>query len=113
MIARSAPPLTIGALGVVTIVAYGACYYAFGVLVTPIQTDTGWSLAQLGAVFSVGLVVNGAIGLVGGRMSDLVGTRLVFLAAQVPAMIAAASPSQPPPPSREYEASPNSLDAFP
>jgi hypothetical protein len=67
MIARSASPLTIGALGVVTIGAYGACYYAFGVLVTPIHTDTGWSLAQLAAVFSVGLVVNGAVGIVGGR----------------------------------------------
>ncbi len=31
MIARSAPPLTIGVLRVGTIVAYGACYYAFGV----------------------------------------------------------------------------------
>jgi hypothetical protein len=71
MIARSAPPLTIGALGVVTTVAYGACYYAFGVLVTPIQTDTGWSLAQLGAVFSLGLVVNGAVALVGGRIGTV------------------------------------------
>jgi len=64
MIASSASPLTIGALGVVTI---GGHYYAFGVLVTPIHTDTGWSLAQLAAVFSVGLVVNGAAGIVGGR----------------------------------------------
>lgn len=83
MVSRSAPRLTIAALGAVTVVAYGACYYAFGVLVVPIHHTTGWSLAQLGAVFGAGLAVNGALGIVGGRVSDLIGTRLVFLAAGV------------------------------
>jgi hypothetical protein len=35
--------VVISALGAGTIVTYGACYHAFGVLVSPIHTDTGWS----------------------------------------------------------------------
>jgi MFS family permease len=77
----SLPRLVIGTLGMVTIVAYGACYYAFGVLIEPIHAGTGWSLAKLGAVFSAVLVVNGAFGILGGRLSDRVGTRFGFLAA--------------------------------
>jgi hypothetical protein len=33
----------LGALGAATIVAYGACYYSYGVLIVPIAADTGWS----------------------------------------------------------------------
>ena len=67
----------------VTVVAYGACYYAFGVLIEPIHADTGWSLAQLGALFSAMLVLIGAVGVVGGRLCDRKGTRPVFLTAGV------------------------------
>ncbi len=73
----------IGALGAVTVVAHGACYYAFGVPVSPIHHDTGWSLGQLGAVFSAGLAVNGAVGILGGRLSDRLGTRALSLAGVV------------------------------
>ncbi len=75
------PRLAIGLLGLVTVVAYGACYYAYGVLIQPIHADTRWSLASLGAVFSAVLALNGVVGVVGGRLSDRVGTRLPFLAA--------------------------------
>ena len=77
------PWLDIGTLGMVTVVAYGACYYAFGVLIEPIHADTGWSLAQLGALFSAMLVLIGAVGVVGGRLCDRKGTRPVFLTAGV------------------------------
>jgi len=38
------PPLVpLVALGLLTVVAYGACYYAYGVLIQPISADTHWS----------------------------------------------------------------------
>ncbi len=43
------PVLPITALGLLTIVAYGACYYAYGVLIQPISADTRWPDAALGA----------------------------------------------------------------
>jgi predicted MFS family arabinose efflux permease len=45
----------ISVLGVLTIVGYGACYYAYGVLIGPIGTDTRWPDAALGAIFSAAL----------------------------------------------------------
>jgi hypothetical protein len=45
---------------VVTIIGYGACYYAYGVLIGPIGADTGWPDAALGAIFSATLVITGA-----------------------------------------------------
>ena len=75
------PRLAIAVMGAVTIIAYGACYYAWGVLIEPIHAGTGWSLARLGAVFAVILVLNGAIGVVGGRLTDRTGTRVPFLVA--------------------------------
>ena len=46
--ARARPPmLPVSLLGLLTIVAYGACYYAYGVLIGPIRADTGfWALNQ-------------------------------------------------------------------
>lgn len=75
------PRLTIAVLGAVTIIAYGACYYAWWVLIEPIHTSTGWSLAQLGSVFCVILVLNGGIGVAGGRLTDRTGTRAPFFLA--------------------------------
>jgi MFS family permease len=77
------PRIALGALGAVTIVAYGACYYAFGVLIEPIAKDTGWSAGALGAVFSVALVVTGVCGPLAGRLLDRAGTRPVFVFATV------------------------------
>jgi len=49
------PALPVSALGLLTIVAYGACYYAYGVLIQPISADTHWPDAALGAIFSAWL----------------------------------------------------------
>jgi predicted MFS family arabinose efflux permease len=71
----------ISVLGLLTITAYGACYYAYGVLIGPIRTDTGWPDAALGAIFGAALVISGAGGIVAGRVLDRCGPRPGFLVA--------------------------------
>lgn len=70
-------------LGVITICAYGAWYYSFGVLLDPIRLDTGWRESTLASAFSFGIVVTGIGSLFGGRLLDRVGHRAVFLLAGV------------------------------
>jgi MFS family permease len=64
-----------------TIIGYGACYYAYGVLIGPISADTRWPDAALGAIFSATLVITGIGGMVAGRVLDRRGPRPVFLLA--------------------------------
>lgn len=73
--------MPISVLGLLTIIGYGACYYAYGVLMGPIRTDTGWPDAALGAIFSAALVISGAGGIVAGRVLDRCGPRPGFLVA--------------------------------
>ena len=56
--------MPISVLGMFTIIGYGACYYAYGVLIGPISADTRWPDAALGAIFSATLVITGAGGIV-------------------------------------------------
>lgn len=74
---------SIAVLGLVTICAYGAWYYSFGVLLDPIRLDTGWRESTLAASFSVGTVLVGLVSLAGGRWLDRVGHRWVFGAGAV------------------------------
>ncbi len=79
----TAPPridhVAVAVLGMVTIAAYGSWYYAFGVLFDPILTDTGWRESTVAASFSVGVVVNGILSMLGGRALDRLGSRTVLL----------------------------------
>lgn len=70
--------LPVIALGFVTITAYGSWFYAFGILVDPINLDTGWSLGALGAVFAVAQLINGLGASVGGRLLDRFGGKVLF-----------------------------------
>lgn len=75
--------MPISVLGVLTIIGYGACYYAYGVLIGPISADTRWPDAALGAIFSATLVITGAGGMVAGRVLDRRGPRPIFLVAGI------------------------------
>ncbi|HET9968288.1 MAG TPA: MFS transporter [Streptosporangiaceae bacterium] len=92
---RARPPLVpISVLGLLTIIGYGACYYAYGVLIGPISTDTGWPDAALGAIFSAALTITGAGGIAAGRVLDRCGPRPGFLLAGIAgagAMLAASA----------------------
>lgn len=93
------PHLTIVLLGLVTISAYGAWYYAFGVLLDPILVDTGWPEAGLTATFSASAACGALAALPAGRLIDRRGSRLAFLsAAGLSALglgLASAAPSLP------------------
>ena len=75
-------------LGAVTIVAYGASQYLFGVLVVPVGGTLGGSRAQLSIAYSAGLVIAAALGVPVGRVVDRHGARGVMMAGSA---IAAAS----------------------
>ncbi len=85
--AQRLPHLTIGLLGLVTIAAYGAWYYAFGVLLDPILSDTGWPEGLVAATYSASTAL-GALGSVpAGRLIDRVGSRPAFAVAAVAASV--------------------------
>ena len=65
--------MTLAALGLVTITAYGSWFYGFGVLVSPITEETGWSTGALGLTFGVAQVITGVGAFVAGRLLDRFG----------------------------------------
>lgn len=67
------------ALGILSIVAFGAWFYGYGVLVEPIAVDTGWSDGMLGATYGASLLVAGVAGTAVGHMLDSRGSRTTFL----------------------------------
>jgi MFS family permease len=77
----------IAALGLMTCTCYGSWFYAFGILVTPIARDTGWSLTFLGGIFAAAQVVNGLGAPVGGRILDKWGGSAVFTIQAVAALL--------------------------
>jgi MFS family permease len=71
----------IGALGLVTIAAYGVWIYSFGVLLDPMILAEGWSEAVLTVGFGGSIFVAGLMAVVAGKFLDRTGSRPVFLAA--------------------------------
>lgn len=57
-------------LGLLTITAFGVWFYAFGVLIDPINADTGWSTTALGLTYGGAQVLTGLLAFVGGRLLD-------------------------------------------
>jgi MFS family permease len=77
------PHGTILVLGLVTIGAYGAWYYSFGVLLDPILADTGWDESLVAASFAVGGLIGAAASVPSGRLIDRWGSRPAFGASAV------------------------------
>ena len=64
------PWVPVSLLGWLTIVAYGTWHYAFGVLLEPIISDTGWSEGWLVASFSAGTLLGSFGAPIAGRLID-------------------------------------------
>ena len=66
------------ALAVTETISWGIIYYAFTVFITPMQTELGWSRAQLTGGFSLALLVMGAMAFPVGTWIDRHGSRLLM-----------------------------------
>lgn len=75
--------ITIAALGLTQILAWGATYYLLAVLAGPIAADTGWPMAWVIGGLSLGLLVAGLISPRMGRAIQRHGGRPVLAASSV------------------------------
>jgi MFS family permease len=75
--------VTIAALGVAQIFAWGSSYYLLAVLAKPITDDTGWPLAWVVGGLSLGLLVAGLVSPWVGRTIGRRGGRIVLAASTV------------------------------
>ncbi|MBX3453563.1 MFS transporter [Ferrovibrio sp.] len=72
--ARNGWPLVI-ALSVAQLVSWGSIFYAFAVLLEPMEAELGWSRPLLNAGLSMGLLVSGFCALPVGKLIDRYGGR--------------------------------------
>jgi predicted MFS family arabinose efflux permease len=77
------PWVTVGALGVTQIFAWGSTYYLLTVLAAPIAADTGWPIASVVGGLSLGLLVAGLISPRTGQAIQRYGGRPVLAASSV------------------------------
>ncbi|MDI1284774.1 MAG: MFS transporter [Reyranella sp.] len=70
--------ISVNALGITQITAWGTSYYCLGVLAKPIAADTGWSMSMIFLGFSIALVTMGVISTSVGRLIDRIGARSVM-----------------------------------
>lgn len=68
----------VAALGVTTIVSYGATQYLFGLLVVPLANEFGWSRAALSGAYGLSALVAGLVGLPIGHVVDRFGGRMLM-----------------------------------
>jgi len=70
--------VSVNALGLTQITAWGTSYYCLGVLAKPIVAETGWAVSTVFLGFSIGLLIMGFISTWVGRLIDRLGARLVM-----------------------------------
>lgn len=70
--------ISVNALGLTQITAYGTSSYCLGVLAKPISADTGWDASTVYLGFSLSLLVMGLISTTVGRLIDRIGARAVM-----------------------------------
>lgn len=63
--------------------SWGILYYALIVASPAVADDTGWPLALVTALFSLGLIVSAVAGIVVGRLLDSRGPRTVMTVGSV------------------------------
>ncbi len=68
------------ALGITEIISWGVLYYAFGVFLTPMEADLGWSRGAITGAFSLALVLSGVAAIPVGRWLDRHGARVLMTA---------------------------------
>lgn len=71
--------LVVSVLAITEPVSWGVLYYGFGVLLAPMQAETGWSRAALTGAFSLALVVWGLTAVPVGRWLDQHGARSIMM----------------------------------
>jgi len=74
----------VATLAVTETISWGVVYYAFSVLLAPMERDLGWSRAELTGGFSLGLLVAGAMAFPVGAWLDRRGTRLLMTGGVAP-----------------------------
>lgn len=70
--------VTVAALGIVQILAWGSTFYLLTILAVPIVADTGWPPTAVTGGVSIGLVVSGLAAPRVGRLIGVVGGRRVM-----------------------------------
>ncbi len=65
-------------LSITQLVSWGILYYAFSVLIAPMQAELQWTSAQITGAFSLALLANGVSSLLTGRWLDRHGPRLLM-----------------------------------
>lgn len=75
--------LSVNALGLTQITAWGTSFYCLGVLAKPIVAETGWAQSTVFLGFSIALLVMGLISTWVGRLIDRIGARQVMCAGTV------------------------------
>jgi MFS family permease len=70
-------------LGVLTVGSYGIAVYSFGVIISPVHEQTGWSVGSLSAAFTLLSVIGGVASLGSGWMLDRFGARPIMIGSLV------------------------------
>lgn len=73
----------LAALSIAQVVSWGVLYYALIVAAPKISEQTGWPLALVTALFSMGLIVSAIAGILTGRLLDSRGPRLIMTVGSV------------------------------
>ncbi len=77
------------ALAVTETVSFGVMFYAFSVLITPMEAELGWTRGQLTGAFSLSLLISGIIAIPVGHWLDKHGARLLMTAGSIGATVMA------------------------
>lgn len=65
-------------LSVTETISWGILYYAFGILLAPMEREMGWSRAESTAAFSIALLMSAVLAVPAGRWVDRGGARLMM-----------------------------------